>query len=73
MRTIIGPVGIKWSSPKYTLKPLKLPGKNVPKKKKKEEEVKQALDENHNWARWDKLIKPKIYNINMLDAKLITM
>ena len=43
------------------------------KKKKKKEEVKQALDENHNWARWDKLIKPKIYKINMLDAKLITM
>ena len=35
MRTIIGPVGIKWSSPKYTLKPLKLPGKNVPKKKRR--------------------------------------
>ena len=35
MRTIIGPVGIKWSSPKYILKPLKLPGKNMPKKKKR--------------------------------------
>ena len=43
MRTIIGPVGIKWSSPKYTLKPLKLLGNNVPKKKKKRRRSKTGL------------------------------